>query len=159
MDKITAQFIQRLQDSGVSKITLKNYKSDINDFSNWLINEIKPTGAMPVNLQEAVPFIAHTIASKYKSYLNKNNSENTTNRRLSTLRKLAAFLYEANYLNFNFCENLKNLSTEPQKSDKYLMRFEKYLISQKISKNTLKNYLSDIRQFEHWYVTQHNQNN
>jgi len=152
MDKITAQFTQSLEDSGVSKVTLKNYKSDINDFSAWLLEQTKTTGAMPVNLQEAIPFINHDIAHEYTAYLNKKNSEKTTNRRLSTLRKLASFLYDRSYLDFNFSENLKNLTVEHKMVDKYLVKFEKYLISHKISKNTLKNYMSDIRQFEAWYI-------
>ena len=148
MDKITALFEEALKDSGVSKITLKNYRSDINDFKNWAIDKIKSTGAMPENLQEAVPFIKSDTANQYKAYLTKKGSEKTTNRRLSTLRKFAHFLYHGSYLDFNFTDSLKNSNQENRKPNIYLGRFEKYLTRQKISKNTIKNYMSDIRQFE-----------
>lgn len=153
MDKITAQFSEQLLGTGISKLTLKNYKSDLNNFTRWLISYAKTTGANPENLQETLPFINSDTAKYYKDHLLKTTSEKTTNRRLSTLRKFSLFIYENSYLDFNFTDDLHNqTSVKDIKHNNHISKYSEYLQSQKISKNTLKNYLSDIRQFEAWYT-------
>ena len=45
MDTITDKFKSFLEESGVSKLTLKNYMSDLNNFAKWLIESTNQIGA------------------------------------------------------------------------------------------------------------------
>lgn len=88
----------------------------------------------------------------------------TINRRLSSLRKLSEFLLKTKLLEFDFCAGVKNIQLiqEKPKTDKtesILLDFHQYLENEKISKNTIKNYLSDIKQFFNWVEKTNQLNN
>ena len=156
MDTITDKFKTYLANTGISKLSLKNYMSDLNNFASWLIAYSTKIGANAGNLTEAVPFINEQTADEYKTSLaSSTTSKLTINRRLSTLRKFGTFLVEENILDTNFTSNLENISVAAKKvrkvRSKYdLAGFEEYLATQGVSKNTLKNYSADIRQFLAW---------
>lgn len=156
MDILTANFIKFLENLSVSQKTLKNYKSDITHFTAWIILKVKSLGSSAENLSEAVPFINSNSASEYKAFLIKNNyPAKTINRRLSTLRHFAQSLIKFELLDFNFTDSITNLPlSQPSPAKSFIVQFEKHLNNQKISKNTLKNYLSDIRQFLTWIEKQ-----
>jgi len=156
MDTITDKFKTYLAKTGISKISLKNYMSDLNNLTSWLIAYSTKIGAQTDNLTEAVPFINKQTADEYKTTLTSStNSKLTINRRLSTLRKFGTFLQEENILDFDFTANLENVSVGSKKVKKVhskddLAGFEEYLATQGVSNNTLKNYSADIRQFLAW---------
>jgi site-specific recombinase XerD len=157
MDTITDKFKAYLANTGISKLSLKNYMSDLNNFASWLITYSSKIGANAVSLTEAIPFISKEIADEYKTYLfSSTASKLTINRRLSTLRKFGTFLVEENILDTNFASNLENISVAKKKakvqihSKDDLLGFEEYLATQGVAKNTLKNYSADIRQFLAW---------
>ena len=157
MDTITDKFKTFLIDSGVSKLTIKNYISDLNQFANWLIAYTTQIGVHANNLTEAVPFINDNTANEYKTSLaSSTSSKLTINRKLSTLRKFGSFLTIEGVMDYDFTSNLVNLSTTTKKTKKQvpskqeLKGFEEYLTSQGVSKNTLKNYSADVRQFLAW---------
>lgn len=157
MDTITDKFKTFLANSGISKLSLKNYMSDLNNFASWLIAYSTKIGAHANNFTEAIPFINEQTAAEYKTSLaSSTTSKLTINRRLSTLRKFGKFLVEENILDANFTSNLENLSVSSKKIKKQvrskddLSGFEEYLATQGVSKNTLKNYSADIRQFLAW---------
>ena len=157
MDTITDKFKSYLANTGISKLSLKNYMSDLNNFTSWLIAYSTKIGAHADNLTEAIPFINEKTADEYKTFLaSSTTSKLTINRRLSTLRKFGAFLVEENIHDTNFTTNLENISvatkkvTKPTHSKDDLNGFEEYLATQGVSKNTLKNYSADIRQFLAW---------
>lgn len=131
--------------------------SDLNNFASWLIAYSTKIGAHADNLTEAVPFINDETAQTYKAHLASSTaSKLTINRRLSTLRKFGTFLVEENILDTNFTTNLENFSVATKKiqnSSKIkddIAGFEEYLATQGVSKNTMKNYSADIRQFLAW---------
>ena len=157
MDTITDKFKAYLANTGISKLSLKNYMSDLNNFASWLIAYSTKIGAHTDNLTEAIPFINEETADEYKTSLTSTTtSKLTINRRLSTLRKFGTFLVEENILDTNFATNLENISVAKRKvkmqvrSKDDLTGFEEYLATQGVSKNTLKNYSADIRQFLAW---------
>jgi len=146
-------FKDYLGSQDISKISIKNYISDINHFSSWFIFKIKTWGASPETLSETIPFITKGTASKYKSFLIKKNiSSKTINRRLSTLRHFGRFLYSIESLDYNFAKNIKNTKSTDKKSKigSLISQFEQHLINEKVSRNTVKSYLSDTRQFLNW---------
>ncbi len=150
---IKKAFKEYLRAQDISIISIKNYISDINHFSSWFIFKIKTWGASPETLAEAIPFITKGTASKYKSFLIKKNiSSKTINRRLSTLRHFGRFLYSIEALDYNFAKNIKNIREKDKKSKigSLISQFEQHLINEKVSRNTVKSYLSDTRQFLNW---------
>lgn len=148
-DKITNKFFQYLSSLGISKKTHKNYKSDVNHFTGWFLLKLRTLGIAAEELSEAMPFISKKTASEYKDYLSRNNiSDKTINRRLSTLRHLGRFLLKTQILDFNFSENISNIShAKPVDINPLVKQFEQHLQKENVSNNTVKNYLADIRQF------------
>lgn len=152
-DKITKDFILHLEESGISPISLKNYKSDINHFSAWFILKVKTLGVFAETLTECIPFFSREIGQQYKSFLINNETPNqTSNRRLSTLRNLSRFMVMTQIINFDFMEGLSGAGILPSEKsiDPIIEKFTKHLEKEKASKNTVKNYVADLRHFVSW---------
>ena len=80
----------------------------------------------------------------------------TMNRRLSTLRHLSRFLQASHAIDHDFTEGIENVSTNIVKKthiSPISNEFKAYLVNKKVSANTIKNYLSDIRHFLSWLET------
>jgi len=152
VNRITKDFFEYLKKLGVSKKTHKNYRSDISHFSGWLLFRLRHWGVVAEELTDAIPFLDTKLASEYKTFLSGNNvAKKTVNRRLSTLRHLARFLTASQILDFDFMDGIANISTKKTPSTyPFIIQFEKHLEAEKVSKNTIKNYLSDIKQFISW---------
>ncbi len=157
-DKITRDFFIYLSSLSVSDRSLKFYKSDLSHFAGWLILKIKTMGVIADELTQAVPFLNKKIASEYKNYLSENHAPGkTVNRRLSTLRHLGRYLLASQILPYDFAVELTNIPNKEKNQVSYeiIRDFEKHLAQKKVSKNTIKNYLSDIRQFISWLEINH----
>lgn len=155
LDTVKNEFLRYLSLTGLSPKSLKNYKSDLNHFMSWAIAKIKSYGSYADSLTDLVPFLSAAMTTEYKAFmLNTNTPKKTTNRRLSTLRHLAKFLNSSEFTNINFMDQIENISlynTSRKKSvDPLLNQFKSYLESEKVSPNTVKNYLNDIKQFMSW---------
>ncbi|MEK7188778.1 MAG: site-specific integrase [Patescibacteria group bacterium] len=153
-------FINYLINQGLSVKSLKNYKSDYSLFSAWLIFKVKSVGSLVEKTYECIPFVSKSTANEYKKFLLSNNiPSKTLNRRLSTLRHLGRFLFHSEKLSYDFASDLKNI---PLSQDADLLPlvplFKDHLIKSKVSHNTIKNYLSDIKQFISWLEVKGYQN-
>lgn len=154
IDKIYNLFLAFLDDSGISQNSIKFYKSDLTHFSAWLLLHIRSLGSEAENLTEAIPFLSKNIANEYKKYLLDNKvAKLTANRRLSTLRNLSRFLISSQVLDFDFMDGIANITGDSYETNPLLYDFEQYLKQEKIADNTIKNYLSDIKQFISWVET------
>ena len=157
IDSIRINFTEYLSGLGISPKSHKNYRSDISHFTEWVILKLRSFGSYVESLSEAVPFLSLNIAKDYKNFMLENKVPGKTiNRRLSTLRHLSKFLYSSHSTDFDFTTGLENISfskTKKQSLTPIISDFQSYLESQKVSKNTVKNYVSDIRQFLVWIET------
>jgi len=153
-DFIKKEFIKYLGLRGLSPESFKNYKSDLSHFISWAILKIRSRGSYVESLTEIVPFLSLDLGSEYKSYMIENSvPAKTVNRRLSTLRNLARFLLENKSLDFDFSQGLKNIGSnlkEPAKVNPIFNDFKSHLVSEKVSPNTIKNYISDVKHFLTW---------
>lgn len=157
---IKEKFLLYLKEEvGVARSTLKFYKSDLSHFTAWLLLRVRAWGILTDKLDEAVAFLSPKVAEEYKYFLIKNQTSSTTvNRKLSTLRSFAHFLTTSGVLASDFMAGITNISStkkgnleladRPENS--VVEKFKKYLEAEKISPNTIKNYLSDINQFITW---------
>jgi site-specific recombinase XerD len=159
-DNTLKNFLNTLQNEGKSKVSIKNYKSDVAHFLAWAILKLKSFGTYAENILEVVPFINQSFFSEYKNYMVENKIKvKTINRRLSSLRSLTRYLTSADILDQDFMEGIQNLSLTKGnraqlKDDDIVDRFRESLIkSEKVSSNTIKNYVSDVRSFLTWLNT------
>lgn len=145
-------FFDYLLNRGISKKSLKNYKSDLNHFLGWSYLRVQSWGSYATTLDQLIPLLSNKLAQEYKLYLSNNKIPiRTINRRLSTIRHLSRFLYESGYKTADFASNISNINLEAKDSlTKTLEEFEAYLKSQRVSRTTVRNYISDIRQFIFW---------
>lgn len=141
MNDIVSEFIAYLKglEHTPSKSTIKNYRADINRFISWYQKQyykaFNPT------------LISPEIVSEYKK--TKDISARSIERHLSSLRRFFSFLKEKG--------TVENLPFEPKlasmmkNNDPYKLRdFKNYLYVYNSSNLTIKNYISDIRQFMDW---------
>lgn len=152
-DKLIENFLSHLLLSGVSQPTLKNYKSDIVHFSSWFIGKIRKLGTFADGFEEVVPFINLETSSEYKDFMiNTNTASKTVNRRLSTLRNLSRYLHSNHILDFDFMSTTKNIIKYQTINEVEIVinEFKRHLISEKVASNTIKNYMSDVKQFFAW---------
>ena len=155
-DSVANFFCDYLSSIGVSKRTLKNYQSDLSHFTGWFIFQLRSMGFLADELKDVIPFLNKDISHKYKSFMLSNQiSPKTINRRLTTLRHLAKFFLESQILDYDFTDELTNYETRTFSYQELVKEFENYLQKDKASPLTIKNYLSDIKQFIHWLETNH----
>lgn len=159
LDSIKKEFFKYLNNLGISAKSHKNYRSDISHFSNWLVDKVKSFGSTAENLTDTIPFLSHDLAVEYKNEISKSASIKTANRRLSTLRHLSRFLTSTQVIDTDFMTGIENIiEFKPEKTSSehpLVGKFGSYLEAEKISPNTIKNYLSDIRQFLVWLESNH----
>lgn len=152
--KFLNSFFDYLSSSGVSDKSLKYYRSDISHFTGWIILKVRTWGIFAETVTEIIPFINTRLAHEYKSFLTQNNiSPKTVNRRLSTLRHLSRFLLASQIANSDFMEGIANIDISASHSPSIhplITLFEKKLEAEKVSKNTVKNYISDVKHFINW---------
>jgi site-specific recombinase XerD len=142
-----------LQNTNINVNSLKYYLSDISHFKAWFILKIRASGVFAETFIEAIPFINKHAANEYYQYLLQNNiPPKTINRRLSTLRHLARFFLLSQVLNFDFMTGISNVSLGENKADdmSVIEEFGMFLKDEKVSSNTHKNYMSDVKQFYAW---------
>ena len=152
--KFLNSFLNYLSSSGVSDKSLKYYRSDISHFTGWIILKVRTWGIFAETVTEIIPFINTRLAHEYKIFLTQNNiSPKTVNRRLSTLRHLSRFLLASQIANSDFMEGIANIDISASHSPSIhplITLFEKKLEAEKVSKNTVKNYISDVKHFINW---------
>ena len=157
LDSAKNNFVKYLENLGISPKSLKNYKSDLTHFATWIIARVKTFGSYIESLGEAVPFLSEEMANEYKKHMiDSVVPAKTINRRLSTLRHFSRSLTASQLIDTDFALNLENISTSKTKrhdTTPLVSEFGTYLEAKKISKNTIKNYLSDTRQFLVWLET------
>ena len=154
LDSIKKEFVKYLDSLGISPKSHKNYRSDLSHFLGWAILKIRSIGNYAESLSEVVPFLSASLCTEYKNYMTENSAPpKTVNRRLSTLRHLARFLTATQVVDSDFMSGIENISSRLKKKpgvDPMISDFRSYLEAEKVSPNTIKNYLSDIKQFMAW---------
>lgn len=129
-----------------SKITVKNYLSDVRKFINWYESAF--------GKEFEAWLITHEIISRYKTQLTSNSQSNiysarSLKRYLSSLRKFYSFLLSQKLVSVNPFEPNSNI-TQPI-DYWHIKEFSNHLFLTQASKLTLKNYLMDIKQFKDWF--------
>ena len=128
-----------------SGITIKNYLADIRRFLNWY----SQTFHRNFEPQE----LTHDTVSNYQSHIQTNTesslpSARSAKRYISSLRKFATFLEDSGAIKLNPFS-----LTEPKKEiidPFFLKEFRNFLFTEHASKLTIKNYLTDVKQFITW---------
>ena len=156
-DKIVQEFLEGLYTEHISRVSVSNYCSDINHFFSWFSRMISLTGVYVDTFSDILPFLKKDSGRNYKeSLLQVKLPASSVNRRLSSLRRLSRFLLSRGLVVFDFMEatgNVGRYQKEGQKtlaSSPLLTEFEKHLTLESSSKNTVKNYVSDVRHFLTW---------
>lgn len=134
--------------SNHSKITIKNYISDINHFIGWFANNYN-TAFNP-------DLLTLNVISAYKeSHQTQSGSPEhqysykSVNRHLSSLRSFTSYLEAMKLIPEN---PFKAQPTNQPASDPWNLKgFKNFLYSQRSSDLTVKYYINDIQGFSKWY--------
>lgn len=158
-DKVLENFFEYLNSQGLSKVSHKNYKSDVQHFLGWLIFKLRSSWGTEVEeLGEAAPYLKPDLAREYREYLRVNNiATSTIDRRLSTLRHLGKFFLHSQIMDFDFMAGVSNASaTSALGSELNLVeKFESHLHTSKVSKKIIKNHVEDVEHFLDWLEKNH----
>lgn len=125
----------------VSSLTAKNYLSDLRYFLNWYSTAfIKEFSGE--NLDQ-------TVIDGFKSQNSSKLAASTLERHLSSLRKFSTFLVGEGVINTSPFESPK--TNQEREDDKWQIKeIKDYLYLQGASPSSIKNYISDIKQFFQW---------
>lgn len=162
MINLPGTFEAFLLTNGNSRITIKNYLSDLNHFLGWLELFLKSQNIFfsPLQTEYLSRYFDKNVINRYASYLRANSlPPSTINRRFSALRCLSKFLLSQGWIKENPTKELLNFkkpSLNPYPSitadpkGQILADFKKSLERKDSTPNTVKNYLSDIGEFLRW---------
>lgn len=158
MSNLPKTFSTYLKLQGVSPVTCRNYLVDINHFLGWL--ELKIRGLNLPLFEDETKLISlyftEEFISEYKRFLLSNSLPfSTVNRRLSTLRTFGRFCLSQAWISENPAKRVPNVTlrqttNNKQQSEEILEEFKRHLEEEKNSTNTIRNYLSDIKEFFTW---------
>lgn len=163
-DRVIDGFINYLKSSGLSKNSIRFYKSDLSHFSGWIVDKNKKLGVSAETFMDTVPFLKVGVAHEYKTHLiDCKIPPKTINRKLSTLRRFSDYLVSSGIISFDLAQGLENIpglvvSNISRETDQFMSLvadFQKHLESQKASKNTIKNYVADVKHFFTWIEINH----
>ncbi len=133
------EFKSFLETQGVTRVTLKNYLSDLRFFLNWYklcyLSEFTPE-----NLDQSV-------IENFKLQNSPKMAYSSLKRKLSTIRKFAHYLKEHGYLTLNPLD-IPGKKGDEENED--LRKIKNYLFIGGVSASSIKNYLGDIKQFLKW---------
>lgn len=123
----------------VSKITVKNYISDINKFIRWYEEHNKSAFRPGKVTPETIKV--------FKLHLSgRNTPPRSAGRYISSLKNFYRFLMEHKLISINPFDQIT--SSNATTIDPLLLKeFKLFLFSNKLSKVTTKNYIMDIKQF------------
>jgi len=153
MDKdIISAFENHLKDTkGLKKQSIKNYRADLRNFLSWLTLKLRSEGKNEALYLENLT-LEHL--QEYKNHLlTQKLAKSTVNRRLATTRTFCQFCYNSGMLEQNLglkVNNLPHSRSQSKKVHDLVSKFGAYLKKKRSSKNTIKNYTADIRQFLEW---------
>lgn len=154
IDSAKKNFVKYLDNLSLTPASHKNYRSDLNHFTGWLILRVRSFGSYVETLTDAVPFLSKKISLEYRTFLIENKiPAKTINRRLSTLRHLAKFFVSSNLMDRGFMDGVENVGsggTFKNIPRPVVNGFQSFLEAEKVSKSTVKNYMSDVKQFLAW---------
>lgn len=143
---ILAQFKNYLlsQKNQPSKVTVKNYLSDINHFIKFFEDQYKKAFSPSE--------ISFETIRNYKTQSASVLSESSLDRHMSSLRKFFYFLKLEGYIS---SDPFKAVLPQPVevKDPWHIKEFKNYLYVFNASNLTIKNYIIDIRQFLTWAET------
>ncbi len=124
-----------------SKVTVKNYLSDINHFVNWFSQKYNSSFTPgQVNFQ---------TLEEYKKDNSSVFSASSMQRHLSSLRKFFKFLKIENQITFDPFEALA--LNKPEEKDYWKLKdFKSSLFDTNAAHLTIKNYIIDVKQFINW---------
>src|SRR3989344_4341327 len=127
-----------------SKITVKNYISDISHFIRWF--ETKTGRTFSPNS------INFEFIQAYRNESAESLSASSMERHVSSLRKFFKFLKDEDIIQVNIFEQQKTESAEAlaKKDPLSLKDFKNFLFEDKSSHLTIKNYIIDVKQFIAW---------
>lgn len=156
-DEIVQGFLENLYTEDISKVSIANYHSDIKHFFSWFARKINLSGVYVETFSDILPFLKKESGRNYKeSLVQVKLPASSINRRLSSLRRISRFLLSRGLLAFDFMEATGNVGKYQKESQMTLVsnplltQFEKHLAMESSSKNTVKNYVSDVRHFLSW---------
>ena len=144
-----------VRNSQVSDKTLRNYRADLAHFLNWAKSFLNLKGISVDTDNQVVPHFSSYLIKEYiQSQTVLRTPPATINRRLSTVRAFGKYLVWSGYIKENPAATLTNLSNPKPQANNWsqeaatlLAEFETYLRMEGVSRATIKNYLSDVRQF------------
>lgn len=149
MEEYLKRFSEYLRSYPLSKITVKNYLSDVRHFSHWSQSYFREK----IDLNSVTPQIID-IYKEVSGILPR-----TFSRHLSSLRRFFKFLGDQGIISQGqFQEIIHSLSLHhiliDQKQayeDKWHIReFKNHLYLENLTRNSIKNYLGDIKNFCRW---------
>jgi len=143
-----------------SRITIKNYLSDLRHFIGWAILKFKVQSSKfkvdQLVPEEFVALIETPLIEEYKQYLITNNiPQKTINRRLSTLRKFFTFCVSQGWRKDNPAKKVTNYglvndnqAVKDEQNKKLIFEFKKYLSEKKkFSSDEINNISENINEF------------
>ncbi|MBP6913003.1 MAG: site-specific integrase [Candidatus Levybacteria bacterium] len=134
--------------SNHSKITVKNYISDINHFIDWFANNYNRTfcaDLLTLNVINAYKDNLHLLSTS----TDHKYSYKSASRHVSSLRSFSSYLTVMELITENpFKVQAQNQITHDPWS---LKGFKNFLYSQRSSDLTVKYYINDIQGFSKWY--------
>jgi len=143
---LTAQFKKSLLSQNIppSKVTVKNYTSDINKFIRWYESKFNRTFD-PSD-------VSYQLLFTFKKDASKDYAVSSVNRSLSSLRKFFNFLKLEGMISRSPFDEEKAASAKAlAKADSWRFRdFKNHLYVLNASNLTIKNYIIDLKQFKKW---------
>ncbi len=130
------------QSHPASKVTVKNYVSDVNRFTKWYEKQFN-MGFNPLEIN-------YELIESFKLASLSIYSASSVERNISSLRKFFTFLHSQGIVSQSPFEAKIEIDREIDQDTWRIREFKNYLYTEKASNLTIKNYIIDLKQYKNW---------
>lgn len=146
-----AKFIAFLKSEKYSISSVKSFETDVLHYFNWVVVKIQRSKSRLSTRNKLMTYFNYRALQQYLDEQITNASVQIVKRRILSLSNFLNFSVKQKWLEDKLLVLFRNLADSYQqslnRSNQWLVDFKLYLQDQKVSKNTIRGYLSDINEF------------
>lgn len=146
-----AKFAEFLTLKKYGNLSVKNYVSDLNHFLSWADKTTKTTNFFVKKRNAIEAIFTFRALQQYLADCKQKEEASTVSRRKSALSSFLKFAVENKWLSNKVSVEFQKLADKGTKvlkmKESLIDGFSQSLISQNQSKNTVRSYIADVREY------------
>lgn len=146
-----AEFVDFLNSQKYDFQAVKSISADLQDYFSWIVKSNQGNHIRLSKQNLLIAYFQIRALEQYLSYCRENYSESIGKRRFKSIRRFVNYAVNNKWLSDKTYSAFDKLAKQYQQSlthqEQQVALFAQYLQQKGVSKNTLRSYLTDIKEY------------